>query len=153
MFKLLKRFHAQNSLIKYQQTIYLYKTKLKLFLYTYIMSIWYFFLLYTSIVLCKASILFIPRQRKSVNQRRTDNIMAKTLGQWQSMIYKTLHRKLKIEQHNPHKKGGAPEVYAVPAPLVKRGRQFIITLLLINLHKGKCLTEHLYFYQILTALN
>ena len=61
--------------------MYLYKTKLKLFLYTYIMSIWYFFLLYTSIVLCKASILFIPRQRKSVNQRRTDNIMAKTLGQ------------------------------------------------------------------------
>ena len=43
------------------------------------------------------------------------------------MIYKTLHRKLKITQQESHKitgglgvvKAGAPEVYAVPAPLVK----------------------------------
>jgi hypothetical protein len=34
------------------------------------------------------------------------------------MIYKTQHRKIKIEQHEPHKKpgvnSGAPEGYAVP---------------------------------------
>ena len=40
----------------------------------------------------------------------------------QSIIYKTLHRKLKIEQHEPHKKCGvksdAPVALTVPAPLV-----------------------------------
>jgi hypothetical protein len=34
--------------------------------------------------------------------KRTDNTMAKRKGQ--TIIYKTLHRKLKIEQHEPHKK-------------------------------------------------
>jgi len=38
----------------------------------------------------------------------------------QTTIYKTLHIKLKIEQHEPHKKpfvnSGAPEGLAVPAP-------------------------------------
>ena len=37
----------------------------------------------------------------------------------QTTIYKTLHRKLKIEQHEPHWKpgmnSGAPEGWAVPA--------------------------------------
>jgi hypothetical protein len=32
------------------------------------------------------------------------------------MIYKTLHRKLKIEQHEPH--SGVQEGLDVPAPLV-----------------------------------
>jgi len=40
---------------------------------------------------------------KAVNRRRTDNIMVKIkITQEQTMIYKTLHRKLKIEQHEPH---------------------------------------------------
>jgi hypothetical protein len=38
------------------------------------------------------------------------------------MIYKTLHRKLKIEQHKPYQKpgvnSGVPDVLAVPAPHV-----------------------------------
>ena len=40
----------------------------------------------------------------------------------QATIYKTLHRKLKIEQHEHHLKSGvnsgAPEGYAVPPPHV-----------------------------------
>ena len=36
-----------------------------------------------------------------VVNRRTHNIMPKEYGQ--TMIYKTLHRKLKIEQHEHHK--------------------------------------------------
>jgi len=39
-----------------------------------------------------------------------------------TMIYNTLHRKAKVEQHEPHKhskvKSGAPEGYAVPVPVV-----------------------------------
>jgi len=35
--------------------------------------------------------------------RRTDNIMTKRKGtKRQTMIYKTLHRKIKIEQHEPY---------------------------------------------------
>jgi hypothetical protein len=50
-----------------------------------------------------------------VNHRTTDNVMAKWKGQLkQTMIYKTLHRKLKIEQQKPHYKPGinssAPEL-------------------------------------------
>jgi len=40
---------------------------------------------------------------KTVNWKRTDNTMAKrkrTKGQ--TTIYKTYHRNLKIEQHEPH---------------------------------------------------
>jgi len=40
---------------------------------------------------------------ESINQRRTNNTIAKrkrTKGQIK--IYKTLHRKLKIEQHEPN---------------------------------------------------
>ena len=43
------------------------------------------------------------RAIRSVNRRRTDNTMAKrkrTKGQ--ITIYKVLHRKQKIEQHEPH---------------------------------------------------
>jgi len=40
----------------------------------------------------------------------------------QTTIYKTLHRKLKIEQHEPHQKpgmnSGAPEGLQVPTPHV-----------------------------------
>ena len=40
----------------------------------------------------------------------------------QIMIYKTLHRKLNIEKHEPHLRSGvhtdAPEEQAVPTPLV-----------------------------------
>jgi len=53
-------------------------------------------------------------------RKRTDKTMAKrkrTKGQ--STIYKTLHIKLKIEQHEPHRKPGVrtgtPEGLAVPA--------------------------------------
>ena len=45
-------------------------------------------------------------------------------GKGQTMIYKTLHRKLNIEQQNPTKKTnvnwGAPEGLAVPDPIVTR---------------------------------
>ena len=43
--------------------------------------------------------------------RRADNTMAnRTLANRQTMICKTLHRKLKTEQHEPHKlNSGAPE--------------------------------------------
>ena len=56
------------------------------------------------------------RESESVNQRRTDNVMAKrkrTTGQ--TLMYKTQHIKLKIEQHKPGKNSGAPEECAVPA--------------------------------------
>ena len=43
----------------------------------------------------------VIRCRKS---KMTDNIMTKRKGQ--TMIYKTLHRKHKIEQHEPHEKLG-----------------------------------------------
>jgi hypothetical protein len=53
-------------------------------------------------------------------RRRTDNTMNKrrrTKGQ--TMIYKTLHRKLKMNQHEPYEKpeltSGTPNGLAVPA--------------------------------------
>jgi hypothetical protein len=40
---------------------------------------------------------------KAINPRNTDNTMAKRKGtKGQTMIYKTLHRKLRIERHEPH---------------------------------------------------
>jgi hypothetical protein len=40
---------------------------------------------------------------KAVNQRRTDNLMVKrNRTKSQILIYKSLHRKLKIEPHEPH---------------------------------------------------
>jgi hypothetical protein len=33
---------------------------------------------------------------------RTDNAIQRPKEKGQTMIYKTLHRKLKIEQHEPH---------------------------------------------------
>jgi hypothetical protein len=39
----------------------------------------------------------LEKFEESINRRRIDNIMVKE----QTMIYKTLHRKLKIEQHEP----------------------------------------------------
>ena len=39
-----------------------------------------------------------------VNRRRIDNTMANKREKWQTTINKTLHRKLKIKQHEPHKK-------------------------------------------------
>jgi hypothetical protein len=40
---------------------------------------------------------------KAVNIRRTDITMAKRNGtKGQAMIYKTLHRKRKVEQHEPN---------------------------------------------------
>ena len=38
---------------------------------------------------------------EAVNQRRTDNAMEKRINR-QTMINETLHRKLKIQQHEPH---------------------------------------------------
>jgi hypothetical protein len=53
---------------------------------------------------CAKKSLTIPKGlSESVNRRRTDNAMAKrkrTKGQ--TTIYKRLHRKLKIEQHELH---------------------------------------------------
>jgi hypothetical protein len=45
--------------------------------------------------------LKIPKgQSEAVNQRMTDNTMAKKKDEKRTnLIYKTLHRKLKIEQH------------------------------------------------------
>jgi hypothetical protein len=51
------------------------------------------------------------RVSKAINRRRTNNTMAKrkkTKGQ--TMMYKTIHRKLKIEPHlNPEMNPSAPE--------------------------------------------
>ena len=51
----------------------------------------------------------------------------------QTTIYKTLHRKLKIEQREPHKtlwvNSGSPEGYAVPAPHVAPA---VLLLLLVD---------------------
>jgi len=41
-------------------------------------------------------------QSESVNQRRTDQTTKWPKEKGQTTIYKTLHRKLKIEQHEPH---------------------------------------------------
>jgi hypothetical protein len=44
------------------------------------------------------------RTDNTMAKRRTDNTMAKSKRRkGQTTIYKTLHRKLKIEQHEPHK--------------------------------------------------
>ena len=45
----------------------------------------------------------------------------------QTMIYKTLHKKLKIEQHEATKTGvnsGAPEGWSVPAPNVANNTEY-----------------------------
>jgi hypothetical protein len=44
----------------------------------------------------------LEKFEESVNRRRIDNTMVKE----QTMIYKTLHRKLKLEQHEPLKPVG-----------------------------------------------
>ena len=45
----------------------------------------------------------VPPLLESVNRRRTDNTMAKRkMTKGQPTIYKTLHEKLIIEQHEPH---------------------------------------------------
>ena len=69
--------------------------------------------------MCRYSKCTCPVRRfwrsEVVNHRTTDNVMAKRKGQLkQTMIYKTLHRKLKIEQQKPNYKPGinssAPEL-------------------------------------------
>ena len=69
--------------------------------------------------MCRYSKCTCPVRRfwrsEVVNHRTTDNVMAKWKGQLkQTMIYKTLHRKLKIEQQKPNYKPGinssAPEL-------------------------------------------
>ena len=69
------------------------------------------------------SLKILNRKSESVNRRRIDNTMAKrkrTKGQ--ITIYKTLHKKPKIEKHEPHLKpvmnAGAPGGLAVSVPLV-----------------------------------
>jgi hypothetical protein len=51
------------------------------------------------VVISTTSLKIQKGYSESVN-RRTDNTMAN--GKHTKMIYKTLHRKLKIEQHEPH---------------------------------------------------
>jgi hypothetical protein len=47
--------------------------------------------------------LKIPKISKAVSGMRTDNTIETRKGTTaQTMIYKTLHRNLKIEQHEPH---------------------------------------------------
>ena len=63
---------------------------------------------------CGIISLKIPKgYSEFVNRRRTDNTMAKKGTKVQTMVNKTLHRKLKIKQHKPNKKSGvnshAPE--------------------------------------------
>jgi hypothetical protein len=41
------------------------------------------------------------KESESANQRRTDNTMANKRTKGQRTIYKTLHRKLKINQNEP----------------------------------------------------
>jgi hypothetical protein len=78
--------------------------------------------------------LKIPkRQSEARNQRRTDHIMVKRKKtKEQTMIYKTLHRKLKIQQHEAIKTGvnsGAPEGLSVPVPnVVNNGKLMYIYL-------------------------
>jgi hypothetical protein len=49
----------------------------------------------------------IPNEWSETVNQRTNNTMAKRKRtKWQTMIYKTLHRKLKIEQRTPVKTGG-----------------------------------------------
>ena len=51
-------------------------------------------------VLSAKEILTIPKRLSEAVNRRTDNTMANRKGtKWQTMNDKTLHRKLKIEQH------------------------------------------------------
>jgi len=62
-------------------------------------------------------------QNPQKNLRRTDNTMVKEKGKMdKKTIYKTLNRKLKIEQHEPQSNtgvySGALEELSVPAPLV-----------------------------------
>ena len=62
----------------------------------------------------------VTRSRKSKDRQCNGQREKNTKGQ--TMIYKTLHKNLKIEQHEPNYKlwvnSGAPEVLAVPGPLV-----------------------------------
>ena len=48
--------------------------------------------------------LKVPKGKsEAVNRRRTDNTMTKTKGtKGQTTMYEILHRKLKIEKHEPH---------------------------------------------------
>ena len=49
------------------------------------------------------SLKITKRQSEAVSRRKTDNAMAKTkLTKVRTTIYKTLHRKLKFEQHESH---------------------------------------------------
>ena len=54
-------------------------------------------------------------------KKKIDSSLAK--GERQTMIYETLHRKLTIEQHEPHKKprenSGAPEGLSIPVALME----------------------------------
>jgi len=62
----------------------------------------------------------VIRSRKSMKNKHYNSQRKGT--KWQTTIYNTVHRKLKIEQHEPHLKlgmiSGAPEGYAVTAPHV-----------------------------------
>ena len=67
------------------------------------------------------NILKIPKgQSEAVNQRRTDNTMAKRKSkQAKTTKNKTLHRKIKIEQHGPHTNQGCFQV-------LRMGKEFLL---------------------------
>ena len=58
---------------------------------------------------------YTKRLSEAVNRMRTDNAMAIWKIQ-RTIISKTLHRKLKIEQHEPHYKPGA-KIYLKYSPV------------------------------------
>jgi len=78
-----------------------------------------FIVYYTHTTLCVRRVWRYQRgyQNSQIEGLTTQWPKKKTKGQ--TTIYKTLHRKLKIEQHEPHKKREwTPKGYAVPAQLV-----------------------------------
>jgi hypothetical protein len=74
---------------------------------------------------------------EAVRWKRTDNTLAKKKkDEKQPLIYKTLHSKLKIEQHEPHKKmemnSGAPGRVSRSSSSSGTHRVTLIKNLLVN---------------------
>jgi hypothetical protein len=70
----------------------------------------------------KQAYLFTWGKARGVSDGTHNSMFKRTSTKGQIMIYKTLHRTLKIVQQKPHSKleiiSDAPEGYAMPAPLV-----------------------------------
>jgi len=58
-------------------------------------------------IVCEKYLAILKGQSEAVTRSRMYNIMIKiNKTRRQTMIYKTLHRKLNTEEHDPHKTGG-----------------------------------------------